>query len=46
MEKLVVENYLISKGKKEAFIKLIVKMFNDNNIDWKNGMEILKDIYK
>lgn len=46
MENENVEKFMMSKGKEEAFIKLIVKIFNDNNIDEEKRMEILKDIYK
>lgn len=46
MEKLIVEKFLKNKGKKETFIKLIVKMFDDNNINKEKRMKILKEIYK
>lgn len=46
MENLIVEKYLKNKRKKETFIKLIVKMFDDNNINKEKRMKILKEIYK
>ena len=44
MEKLIV--ILKEQGKSEIFIRLIKKMFKDNNIDEIKGIEILKRIYK
>lgn len=46
MEKLTVEEYLKRKGKDEQFIKLIRKMFDDNNINEEKSIEILDTIYK
>ena len=44
MEKIIV--VLKEQGKNEIFIRLIKKMFKDNNINEEKGMEILKAIYK
>lgn len=46
MEKLIVEEYLKEKGKREEFIKLVRKMLDDNNINEEKSIEILKAIYK
>lgn len=44
MEELIV--ILKEQGKNEIFIRLIKKMFKDNNIDERKGIEILKLVYK
>ena len=46
MEKLIVEEYLKEKGKGDKFIKLVIKMLDDNNINEEKSIEMLKTIYK
>lgn len=43
MEKDVVK-YLREKGKSEQFIKLILKICNDNGIIEKNGLALVKEV--